>query len=413
MSGRLSSAGARPARETDAVVAGARADEAQRSVQLLFSRPLAGLPATTLARVRAPAGRGDGSLGGLRGPWHYWWQAHHLDAVVDAGLRRLRAGDLAGAAAAAARGDRALATVRLRNGGRWTNEFYDDMAWLALAAGRLGRLHRFVERRRGHRRLRSVRRALTAELRSALTDDVGGGLFWSTDRDLKNVPASGPAALHLARLGDLDSARRILDWAYERLWSPDSGLFADGIRLREGAEVLVPDVWSYNQGTVLGALVTVGDPESLARAAALVAAIDAGLTASRALDAPDTSARPDVQDAPDAPDVPDVARVLRTHGAGDGGLFTGILARYLALAADTDQLDASARATASRLVHDTADAFWAGRDAGRRVGRRGPATVFSLDPLRPASTTLPPPQGLELSPQLQAWTVLEAAARLA
>jgi predicted alpha-1,6-mannanase (GH76 family) len=384
-------------------VAAARAGEAERSVELLFARPLAALPGTTLARVHAPAGRRDASLGGLRGPWHYWWQAHHLDAVVDAGMRRLRSGDLAGASATAARADRVLATVRLRNRARWTNDFYDDMAWLALAAGRLGRLHRLLERRRGHRRLRSVRRALTAELRSALTDDVGGGLFWSTERDVKNVPASGPAALHLARLGDLDSARRILDWGYARLWSPTTGLFADGIRLHDGTEVLVPDVWSYNQGTVLGALVTVGDPESLGRAAALVAAVDARLT---------------------TPDASGARRVLRTHGTGDGGLFTGILARYLALAADTDQLDEAARTTAARLVHDTADAFWDGRDDGRHVGRQdrkdgrrsgraGGATVFSVDPTRPAAATLTAGDPLELAPQLQAWTVLEAAARLA
>ncbi|WP_242653121.1 glycoside hydrolase family 76 protein [Intrasporangium flavum] len=393
-----------PSLPTDPVVAAARAAEAERSVGLLFARPLAALPATALARVHAPTGRRDASLGGLRGPWHYWWQAHHLDAVVDAGLRRLRAGVLAGASATAARADRVLATVRLRNRARWTNDFYDDMAWLALAAGRLGRLHRLLERRRGHRTLRSARRTLTAELRSALTDDAGGGLFWSTERDFKNVPASGPAALHLARLGDLDAARRILDWAYDRLWSPDTGLFADGIRLRDGAEVIVPDVWSYNQGTVLGALVTIGDPESLGRAAALVTAVDTHLTTAEA-------------------DASGGRRVLRTHGSGDGGLFTGILARYLALAADTDQLDASARATASRLVRGTADALWEGRDPGRHVGRhvgRRPgwradaagATVFSLDPTRPAAAALPAADPLELAPQLQAWTVLEAAARL-
>ena len=406
---------------TDPVVAAARAAEAERSVELLFARPLAALPATTLARVRAPSGRRDPSFGGLRGPWHYWWQAHHLDAVVDAGLRRLRSGDLAGASATAARADRVLATVRLRNRARWTNDFYDDMAWLALAAGRLGRLHRGLERRRGHRRLRSARRTLTAELRSALTDDAGGGLFWSTERDFKNVPASGPAALHLARLGDLDAARRILDWTYARLWSPETGLVADGIRLRDGAEVVVPDVWSYNQGTVLGALVTVGDPESLERAAALVSAVDARLTTPAVLpDASGVLEASGVVDAPGIVDTPGDRRVLRTHGAGDGGLFTGILARYLALAADTDQLDASARATASRLVRDTADALWDGRDQGRHAGPpaslrgRGPGvTVFSLDPTRAAATALPAGDALELAPQLQAWTVLEAAARLA
>jgi hypothetical protein len=39
--------------------------------------------------------------------------------------------------------------------------------------------------------------------------------------------------------------------------------------------------------------------------------------------------------------------------------------------------------------------------------------VFSPDPTRPAAVALPAADPLELAPQLQAWTVLEAAARLA
>ena len=62
----------------------------------------------------------------------------------------------------------------------------------------------------------------------------------------------------------------------------------------------MPDVWSYNQGTVLGALVTLGDAQSLARAAALVAAVDARLTTEVG-----------------------GTRVLRTHGGGDGASSPG------------------------------------------------------------------------------------------
>jgi predicted alpha-1,6-mannanase (GH76 family) len=361
----------------------ARAAEAERSVTRLFGRRLAGLPGTHLAAAAAPA---PGGFAGWRVPWHPWWQAHYLDALVDAGRRSLRSGDVEGAVARCWRGDRLLATIHLRNGG-WTGGRYDDLAWLALASGRLGRLHHAVSRRRGLRRHRSVRRTLVPVLRSGLTDDLGGGLFVSTDREAKNLPASGPAALLLARLGDLDGARRVVDWAYERLWSPDTGLFADGLRIRGHDVELDPGVWSYNQGTVLATLVTVGDPRSLARAADLVAAVDAGL-------ATDVAGR----------------RVLRTHDGGDGGLYTGILVRYLALAADTDQLAAPARETAARLVRDTAAALWDGRADRALPHRSTRVAAFPTDLLRPAAAQ----SGgvLELSTQLQAWTALEAAARL-
>ena len=335
--------------------------------------------------------------------WHYWWQAHYLDAVVDAGLRHLGAGDEVGCPSACRAGRPAAARRSgCATGARWVNDFYDDMAWLALAAGRLQVLHAALGRQRPKRRLRTAERDLTRQLRSAATDDLGGGLFWSTERDFKNSPATGPAALHLARLGATDEARALLDWLYARLWSPDSGLVLDGIRLTvpaagghpagidggERAEVLVDHVWSYNQGTVLGALVTVGDEQSLARAAALVGAVDARLTVEAS-----------------------GQRVLRTHGGGDGGLFTGVLARYLALAATTDGLDPAARATAAGLVTATADALWAGRDLrGRRA--EDAVSVWSPDPGVPARTAQPPGAPIELSTQVQAWTILEAAAAL-
>ena len=55
----------------------ARAAEAEHTVTSLFGHRLLGLPGTHLARVAFPAPpRG--------GPWHYWWQAHYLDATIDA-----------------------------------------------------------------------------------------------------------------------------------------------------------------------------------------------------------------------------------------------------------------------------------------------------------------------------------------
>jgi len=105
--------------------------------------------------------------------------------------------------------------------------------------------------------------------------------------------------------------------------------------------------------------------------------------------------------------------VLRCEGTGDGGLFTGILCRYLALAAADTRLPQATRATAARLVTDTAEAFWSGRrpvgpsEAGGRLRGR---SIFSIHAARPAAATYPPGAAVELATQLQAWMTLEAAA---
>jgi predicted alpha-1,6-mannanase (GH76 family) len=357
--------------------ASAWAAEAERSVGTLFGQRFLRMPGTHLARVRHP------SSGLLDRPWHYWWQAHYIDALVDAAMRALGSSDPPGARSRADRADQLLLTVRLRNLSRLTNRFYDDMAWLALAVDRLDGLHGLLAGRWPRRRLRRAERVLTAQLRSAVTEDLGGGAFWDRSRDFKNVPSSGPVALHLARVGDRSQATALVEWMYARLFLEERGLFADGIRVVSGEERLVGDVYSYNQGTVLGTLVTLGDPINLSRAARLISAISDGLTVQW-----------------------NGRRPLVTHGLGDGGLFTGILVRYLALAAKDDALEPSARASAAALVSDTAKGLWEGR-AGRTVHGEQ-VSVFPSAPTEFARGEC----RLELSTQLQAWTVLEASASL-
>ena len=358
-----------------------RAAEAERSVVSFFGGRLHGIPHTHIARVAFPA---PARLGG---PWNYWWQAHYLDANIDAALRHQRQGHLAAARQLAVRGDRILATIRWRNGVRLPNAYYDDMAWLVLAVGRLRLLHEALGGTRPDRRLRRAEQALAARLRSAMTEDLGGGVFWNTTRDFKNVAATAPWAIHLARTGDPSSARRLVDWIHARLEGEHRGLFIDGVRLVDGAEQAVTDIYTYNQGSVLGALLALGDEPDLARARGIIAAVDDRLTTTR----------------------PGGGHHLRTHGGGDGGLFTGILARYVALAATHPALGDEARATARRLVLDTAEALWSGRDP-RHVGGRGRLTVFSADPVQRARDNQPSDEPVEMSTQVQAWTILEAAA---
>ena len=62
-----------------------RADEAARSVTRLFGQRLLFLPGTHIAAIVRPSG----GLKNLARPWHYWWQAHYVDCLVDTGRREL------------------------------------------------------------------------------------------------------------------------------------------------------------------------------------------------------------------------------------------------------------------------------------------------------------------------------------
>lgn len=358
-----------------------RANAAARSVTALFGRRLLFLPGTHLAAVQWPSKR----LKYLLQPWHYWWQAHYVDCLVDAGAREPAAEAVFDGGARPGPGrlaSRLVTTIRLRNAFTFVNNYYDDMAWLALATHRLENLAQDSRRARSRRNAR-IRQTLTLQFDSASTDDLGGGTFWSKKRDFKNTPATAPVALYYARTGQQAKAQRLVDWLNAVLFDESAGLYLDGARLNAAGGVVVEgSVYTYNQGPVLGALLELGGQANLARAAALVGAVSQRLT---------VGGRP----------------VIRGEGGGDGGLFTGILVRYLALAARDERLPAGIRATARNLVTGTAEAFWAGR-----TEKDNGTLVFSPQPHLPAGGEYPAGAAVELSTQLQAWMALEAAAGL-
>ncbi|WP_028265785.1 glycoside hydrolase family 76 protein [Arthrobacter sp. MA-N2] len=374
----------------------ARANDAARSVTRHFGRRLVFLPGTHLAASRCPSNRFPFQ------PWNYWWQAHYVDCLVDAGMRELASGsrfDGATRPSAGALASRLVTTIRLRNFLRYVNSYYDDMAWLALAALRLDGLAE-KSHKPGRRRNARLQKSLSPQFESASTDHMGGGTFWNTTRDFKNTPATAPVALYFARTGKPERAQGLLDWLDSTLYEHARGLYLDGAKIQEGKLVLAEEIYTYNQGPVLGALLELGGETNLARAAALVGSAAEHLT---------VQASPRQQEN----------LVLRGEGTGDGGLFTGILVRYLALAAKDLRLPAVTRATARQLVLDTAEALWTGRatrtDAtGRTSGKHdgGGWLVFSTEPRHPATETYPAGTAVGLSTQLQAWTVLEAASRV-
>lgn len=395
-----------------------RANHAAQSVTALFGRKLFFLPGTHLAVVTHKAEkalaiwqavlRRLGSLAAIESPWHYWWQAHYVDCLVDTG-RREHGVDQTPAApfngpghpSAGRLASRLVTGIRLRNCLTFVNNYYDDMAWLALAAHRLDALAE-VTGKPGRRRNAALFKSLTLQFDAASTDDMGGGVFWSKKRDFKNTPATAPVALFYARTGQRGKAQALVDWLDRTLYDPAQGLYLDGARWDASRNVIIDRaVYTYNQGPVLGALLELGGDANLARVAEVVDAVDRHLTVPASFDGLSHSSQSDG------------GTVLRCDGTGDGGLFTGILCRYLALAAMDMRLPEETRATAARLVADTAQFFWQGRrilgTADTQDRHRG-QSIFSVHAARPAAETYPPGAAVELSTQLQAWMVLEAAA---
>jgi predicted alpha-1,6-mannanase (GH76 family) len=324
---------------------------AERAVTARHLRRVWALPATVLGRSGWPASPGQR----LHWHWNYWWQAHLLDTLVDAQLRAPTPERLALIRSF-------VRSVRLRNFGRWTNDYYDDIAWLGLALQRVSSLGIDVG---------PAIAAIDTQLLSGWTEAAGGGIRWRRGDEFKNAPANGPAAIFHARSGNLTRAREMTSWLTSTLVDPSSGLVWDGIRTDTGE--LVKHIYTYCQGVYLGACLELSEMDNAARTVRAVAS----------------------HCAPGG--------VIRGQSGGDGGLFGAILARYLALAAKA--LPGPEAAVARLLVLQSAEACWSGAAEG---------PVFSAFWDRPAPASPLPADAPErdLSVQVGGWMLLEAAATL-
>lgn len=383
-----------------------RADLAESAINERHARRVWGIPRTNLAVVSWP----PSSKEGLFHHWHYWWQAHYLDCLVDAALRR------------PTRARRRLIRhtvngIQARNLGPLTaNRYYDDKAWLALALRRAGSLPEVP-----------VPTAVTALEKDLIegVDSLTGVLPWRTGETFYNVPSNGPAAILMARTGQLDMARSLMEWIHDNLIDED-GLVMDGMRMRMHGPELVRDLHPYCQGVVLGANLEIA--LALRREAGFDHADRiAGVADAEAIDEAMTyitRVRSLVQAV--AVHMATPAGVIDWQtGDGDGGLFKGILARYLADVAvrlpSDSPANRAAKKIAARLVLVSAESVW-----NRRLEVDGLpvfATDWTADARLPhnyglAPSTLPEALGVlriderDLSVQLSGWMLLEAAARV-
>jgi predicted alpha-1,6-mannanase (GH76 family) len=298
-----------------------RAESAEAAITKRHLKKVWGLPGTQIGVVAWPPPRQNKMFG----TWHYWWQAHLLDCLVDAQVRDPQPERQERIA-------RQIRGQRLRNNGSWVNDYYDDMAWLAIALERAGRLA-------GVERPKACDKLAEQFLNSWVPED-GGGIPWRKQDQFFNAPANGPAAIFLARYDRLRRAQQMSDWLDETLIDPETHLVFDGIK----AGSMVRAQYTYCQGVVLGLEVELAkrteDDDHAERVHRLVAAVAEHMTTDG---------------------------IIKGAGGGDGGLFNGILARYLALVAtdlpQNSMQDAEARETARTLVLKSAQSAWDNRQS--------------------------------------------------
>lgn len=233
--------------------------------------------------------------------FNYWWQAHAVTCVAQAVARKSTvwtAKDLA----------ELRDGILARNGGKWTNDYYDDEGWMACAMLDAASATR-------DRSYRVIARTLWDDIAIAWNDQHGGGIPWrKNQRDYKNAPSNGPAIVLGAawyrldkKVTDLTEAKRIHTWLVKNLRDPASGLIWDGINRTGDGKIDKQWRFTYNQGIFIGACLEL---HRATKDAAYLA--DAERTGTAALDAffPGNG-------------------LCREGGKGDGGLFKGILVRHL------------------------------------------------------------------------------------
>ncbi|WP_233635805.1 glycoside hydrolase family 76 protein [Hymenobacter setariae] len=293
-----------PAPQPVAVVANwaARADSAQAALNQSFWAP------TDYYYLQNSSGKPD---------FNYWWQGHGLDVLLD-GYQRTKVLDYITKMQQLQQG------TKKKNGNTYLNNFYDDMAWQALANLRAFQITQ-------DQSYKATAQLLWTDLKNGWNTEQGGGIAWKKDqRDYKNTPANAPVAILGARLYQLDRnpddlawATKIYDWQKKTLVDPTSGAVWDGINRQGNGQIDKDWRFTYNQGVYIGAGL------ELYRATQQSTYLDdANRTAGYVLN--------DSQLAPGG--------VLKDEGGGDGGLFKGILVRYLAQLATDPGVAAATRA---------------------------------------------------------------------
>jgi predicted alpha-1,6-mannanase (GH76 family) len=211
----------------------------------------------------------------------------------------------------------------------FSNEFYDDDGWWALAWIAAFDLI-------GDEKYLDLARKLFAGMASGWDDTCGGGVWWTRGKTYKNAIANElflltAGCLHQRTIDPGRRASGYLDWALrEWQWFNASGLIGPAGLVNDGLTADCTNnggtTWTYNQGVIIGGLTALhditGDGAYLGQAEAIAAAALRDLTVP-----PGILAEPGER--------PGASRAGRSVGAdwsgnqGDQPQFKGIFIRNL------------------------------------------------------------------------------------
>ena len=194
----------------------------------------------------------NNSLDGKINQYDYWPEAHAIDVIIDAYERS---------------NDNKYKQiihdfyegVKMKNGNKFKNSFYDDMAWHGLA-------HLRAFEATGDARYEESARNLWNWILEGW-DDNNGGIKWNDQPNgtVPGVPSTGPATIIGVRrwvkygnneiidgLNDLEWAKKMYEWMRVARHDPATGGVYDDFVNKTGA-------WTYNTGTFLGSAMELYD----------------------------------------------------------------------------------------------------------------------------------------------------------
>lgn len=300
----------------------------------------------------------------------YWPTAHVLDVLVDAYLRN-------SSSSIKTKMDDLLTGMKEKNGNTWINHFYDDMEWMGLASLR-------AFQATNDSKYKDVIDVVWPDIKNGYTSDLGGGVWWNKDKGSKNACSNGPAAILGARMyrqfgntADLDLAKQIYAWERAKLFNSGNGSIYDNISKDGIVDTRPGMIFTYNQGTFLGAayeLYKITNDANYLNDAIKAADYTIGYLVTNG--------------------------ILKKEGdGGDGGLFKGIFVRYLTLLVIDGALASEKKATYINFLKKNAQTLWA----------KGTNKQY---PLFDVSWETKPTTQTDLTAQLSGIMMVEAAAIL-
>jgi predicted alpha-1,6-mannanase (GH76 family) len=229
-------------------------------------------------------------------------------------------------------------------------------------------------------RYKTTAELLWNDIKGGWDETWGGGIYWNKDRQNKNTPANAPAAIIAARMyqlnrnaEDLVWSKKIYDWQKANLVDPVTGLVWDGL---DGTGTNKAWKFTYNQGVFIGAGV-----ELYKITGEQVYLSDALKTANNSLTSDFAS-----------------NNIMKDEGGGDGGLFKGILVRYMMLLITDGSINSSDASKFINFLQLNAQTMWL-------QGTARPQVLFNTSWTKTATTT-------DLTTQLSGAMLIETAARL-